>query len=147
MLLDFDTLVEKAKEDLEVNKDNLIEVSAKTGIDLVFYAEQRARWISEKSKAENEQERIYRYLWLYYTGKANAQCLEYLKKKPFKIQLNNKQDIEKFIESDTLYLEVKEKISKIENTVKFLDEVIGAVRFRTQVVRNIIQEKHSSGEL
>lgn len=146
MILEFDDLVEKAKEDLEINHDNLIEVSARTGIDMVFYAEQRSRWNQQKSKREAELDKVYRYLWLYYTGKANASCLEYLKKKtPFKIQLNNKQDIEKFIESDTLYQEVKTTVQDAENAIKFLDEVIGAIRFRTQVVRNIIQEKTNLG--
>ena len=146
MLLKFDDLVEKAKEDLEINKDNLIDVSARTGIDMVFYAEQRSRWNQQKTRYESELDKVYRYLWLYYTGKANASCLEYLKKKtPFKIELNNKQDIEKFIESDTLYQEAKANVLDAEDTIKFLDEVIGAVRFRTQVVRNIIQEKTNLG--
>ena len=61
----------------------------------------------------------------------------------YKLQLNNKQDVEQFIESDGLYQEQKRMVSKAENTIKFLDEIIGAVRFRAQVVRNMIQEKTS----
>ena len=41
MLLNFEELVEKAKIDLDLSKDKLIESSSNTGIDLIFYAEQR----------------------------------------------------------------------------------------------------------
>jgi len=144
MLLSFEDLVEKAKKDLEINPTNLVNVSANTGIDMVFYAEQRYRWQEYKRQLEEKLERISRYLWYYYNGKATAQQLQVInKEKPFKLQLNNKQDVEQFIESDGLYQEQKRLVSKAENTVKFLDEVIGAVRFRAQVVRNMIQEKTS----
>lgn len=146
MRLNFDFLVEKAKEDLELNQDNLIEASSKTGIDMVFYAEQRHYWMTAKNDATAKLERLARYLWLYYSGKATAKHLEILSRKtPFKLQLNNKQDIESFITSDQLYQEQQAQVNEAESVIKFLDEVIGAVRFRAQVVRNIIQEKNSLG--
>lgn len=144
MILNFDELVEKAKIDLDIKPENLIAVSANTGIDMVFYAEQRKRWIELRDREATALKRIARYLWLYYNGKANAAQLQAVnKKQPFKLQLNNKQDVETFIESDTEYLEQKKAVDDAEATIKFLDEVIGAVRFRAQVVRNIIQEKTS----
>lgn len=144
MLLNFEDLVEKAKVDLDLSKDKLIESSSNTGIDLIFYAEQRKQWVDQRSVQENNLERLRRLLWLYYSGKANAKQIELLdKKKPFQLQLNTKQDIEQFITSDTLYLEKKTLLDQMDSTIKFLDEVIGAVRFRAQVVRNIIQEKNS----
>lgn len=144
MLLNFNELVEKAKMDLDIKPENLINVSANTGIDMVFYAEQRKRWVEVKDREEAALKRISRYLWLYYNGKATAQQLQIInKKQPFKLQLNTKQDVETFIESDTEYLEQKKCVNDAEATIKFLDEVIGAVRFRAQVVRNIIQEKTS----
>lgn len=142
MLLNFEDLVEKAKVDLEVNPDNLVSASANTGIHMVFYAEQRFRWQEFRRQNEEKLERISRYLWYYYNGKATAQQLQVINKdKPFKLQLNTKQDVEKFIESDGLYQEQKRLVDKCDNVIKFLDEVIGAVRFRAQVVRNMIQEK------
>lgn len=144
MTVDFKDLVEKAKTDLDIKPENLIEVSAKTGIDMVFYAEQRKNWMEKRDHAETTLKRIARYLWLYYNGKATAAQLNLINKKtPFKIQLNNKQDVETFIESDTEYLEQKKCVDDAEATIKFLDEVIGAIRFRAQVVRNMIQEKNS----
>ena len=142
-MVEFEELVEKAKHDLDITQDNLIEVSARTGIDLIFYAEQRKHWVELRSREEAALKRIARYLWLYYNGKANAQQLNAInKKQPFKLQLNTKQDIETFIESDTEYLEQKQALDKAETTIKFLDEVIGACKFRAQVVRNIIQEQN-----
>ena len=145
-MISFEELVEKAKEDLDINQDNLIEVSAKTGIDMVFYAEARKSWVQLRDREDAALKRIARYLWLYYNGKATAQQLQVInKKQPFKLQLNNKQDIETFIESDTEYLEQKKSVDDAEATIKFLDEVIGAIKFRAQVVRNIIQEKSTLG--
>jgi hypothetical protein len=145
-MISFEELVEKAKEDLDINQDNLIEVSAKTGIDMVFYAEARKSWVQLRDREDAALKRISRYLWLYYNGKATAQQLQVInKKQPFKLQLNNKQDIETFIESDTEYLEQKKSVDDAEATIKFLDEVIGAIKFRAQVVRNIIQEKSTLG--
>ena len=62
-----------------------------------------------------------------------------------KIQLATKQDIDKFIISDDMYIDNEKQITAAENVIKFLDEVIGAVKFRAQVVRNIIQEKTTLG--
>ena len=144
MLLSFEDLVEKAKVDLDLNPDRLIDASANTGMDMVFYAEQRARWQEQRAKEATKLEGISRFLWLYYSGKANAQQLEAIgKKTPFKLQLNNKQDIETFITSDSVYQDQLLKVNAADNTIKFLDEIVGAVRFRAQVVRNMIQEKHS----
>ena len=144
MLINFNELVEKAKIDLDLNPDKLIEASANTGIDMVFYAEQRMRWQEYRSQEQSKLDRLSRALWLYYNGKANSQQLEALgKKTPFKLQLNNKQDIETFITSDSVYQEQKNRIDHIDSVIKFLEEVIGAIRFRAQVVRNMIQEKNS----
>lgn len=144
MLLSFEDLVEKAKNDLDITQDNLVEISANTGVDMVFYAEQRKGWMNIRDRETTALKRIERYLWLYYNGKATAAQLEAINKKsPFKLQLNTKQDIETFIESDVEYLEQKKSLDEAESVIKFLDEVISAIRFRTQVVRNIIQEKHS----
>lgn len=144
MLLNLEELVEKAKVDLNLTPDKLIEASANTGIDMVFYAEQRARWQEQRAKEASKLERLSRFLWLYYNGKANAQQLEAIgKKTPFKLQLNNKQDIETFITSDSIYQDQQLKVNNADNVIKFLDEVVGAVRFRAQVVRNMIQEKNS----
>ena len=146
MILDFETLVEKAKVDLDIKQENLVEVSAKTGIDMIFYAEQRKNWMQQRDHEEVCQKRVSRALWLYYNGKATAAQLESInKKQPFKIQLNNKQDVETFIESDTEYLAQKKCVDDAEAVIKFLDEVIGAIRFRAQVVRNIIQANSSLG--
>lgn len=147
-MISFEDLVEKAKTDLDITSDNLVEVSARTGIDLVFYAEARKSWIQLRDREDAALKRVARYLWLYYNGKATAQQLQVInKKQPFKLQLNNKQDIETFIESDTEYLEQKKLVDDAEATIKFLDEVIGAIKFRAQVVRNIIQEKSSLGTI
>lgn len=143
MLINFEELVEKAKIDLDLKPENLVSASANTGIDMVFYAEQRVRWQEYRSNEQGKLERLYRALWLYYNGKATAQQLEALgKKTPFKLQLNNKQDIETFITSDSTYQEQQNRVNHIDSVIKFLDEVIGAVRFRAQVVRNMIQEKN-----
>lgn len=148
MLVNFEDLVEKAKEDLELNPDNLTTASANTGIDMVFYSEQRVRWQEYRSQEQSKLERISRGLWLYYNGKATAEQLSALgKKTPFKLQLSNKQDTETFISSDSIYQEQKHKIDHIDAVLKFLDEVIGAVRFRAQVVRNMISEKNSPGSI
>ena len=115
---------------------------------MIFYAEQRHNWQLQRNSEQSKLERLSRFLWLYYNGKANAQQLEVLgKKTPFKLQLNNKQDIETFITSDSVYQEQQQRINSIDATIKFLDEVIGAVRFRAQVVRNMISEKNSLGSL
>lgn len=144
MLVNFNDLVEKAKKDLDLNPERLLDASANTGVDMVFYAEQRVRWQEYRTQEQLKLERLTRALWLYYNGKANGQQLEALgKKTPFKLQLNNKQDIETFITSDTLYQEQKSRVEHTESVLKFLDEVIGAVRFRAQVVRNMIQEKNT----
>lgn len=146
MLVNFEDLVEKAKKDLDLDPDKLIEASANTGVDMVFYAEQRVRWQQYRAQEQLKLERLSRALWLYYNGKANGQQLEALGKKiPFKLQLNNKQDIETFITSDSVYQEQKSRLDHIDSVIKFLEEVIGAIRFRAQVVRNMIQEKNSFG--
>lgn len=148
MLLLFEELVEKAKKDLDLSPDSLLTASANTGIDMVFYVEQRYHWIDAKNKAQQKLDKISRYLWYYYNGKATAQQLKLINKdKPFKLQLNTKQDIEKFIESDSLYQDQQAIVENADNVIKFLDEVIGAVRFRAQVVRNMIQEKQTQGSV
>lgn len=145
MLITFEELVEKAKNDLDITSDNLVEVSARTGVDLLFYAEARKNWSDHRDVLKQQLDKISRFLWLYYTGKGNADTLAKIGRKPFKIQLATKQDIDKFIISDDMYIDNEKQITAAENVIKFLDEVIGAVKFRAQVVRNIIQEKTSLG--
>lgn len=146
MKLSFNQLVEQAKKDLDITSDNLVEASANTGIHLLFYAEQRKLYVGERNRISQQLTKVKRLLWQYYSGKANAKVLETLnRKKPFQIQFSTKGDIDNFILSDPEYQVVESELNEIESVIKFLDEVIGAIRFRTQVVRNILQEKQLLG--
>lgn len=141
-MLDYEQLKKEAKQDLFVDESTIISASAKNGVItckwLDYYREMALQYNNDKVS----KDKIELALYLYYTGKANQKQLEALNKtKPFSLKIDTKADIEKFIKASSEYIDVCSKLAEDEQTLKFIDETIQALKFQNNKISNIISYK------
>lgn len=141
--LDFHRIIIEATEDLNLQPEQIIRDSVKSGQDLCKYLRYKKIFTDKRNKLQSHLDKLKNHLWMYYTGKASKKLIEYLEKeKPFQIQLTRIGDVDTFIEGDSSFVSLKEELKGIEDTIKALDEILGAIKNRHFLIRNVIQEKN-----
>jgi len=132
----------EADIDLKITDSSIVKASMENGIII-------CKWIDRyKSEAVNlkklniKKDNIELLLYLYYTGKAGKEQLEALNKtKPFGLKVDNRSDIERFIKGSKLFQEQTIEIEEQIQILKFIDEVIQALKFQNNKIGNIITYK------
>ena len=95
-------------------------------------------------KAEYDHKLLVREKWEYYTGKAPAEAYA---KKPFNLKLL-RQDLDKYIDSDEVVIQAKQKVDYLQTVVDFLDRTIRQISNRTFTIKNSIDwKKFTSGAI
>lgn len=140
--MDIFKLKSEAKEDLYIDESNIISSSMKSGITICKWLDYYRIKAIEFNQTKAKRDKIELTLYLYYTGKANQEQLEYLgKSKPFGLKIDTKSDIEKFIKASKEYIEIDLTVKSIEQDLKFIDETIQALKFQNNKISNIISYK------
>ena len=110
-----------------------------------FYNQEiKAKWLDYKSRFElllarskGDYQVLYREKWEYYGGKSDAKVYA---AKPFDLKVL-KTDLQIYISSDSDVIELSNKISYLETTIKFIDGVIKSIDNRGWDIKHAISWK------
>ena len=88
-------------------------------------------------KYENEQKKLRKYKWLYYTGKISQEELNFFGWTPFQLNIL-KQDVDKFMDSDEDLVDLKDKMSYQKLKVDYIESTIKMINNRQWLIRQAI---------
>ena len=95
-------------------------------------------------KAEYEHKTMTRDKWEYYTGKADPSVYQ---ERPFNLKVL-RQDVDKYIKSDSDVNKLEQKVTYIETTVDYLEKTLKIISNRTFTIKNAIDwRKFTSGAI
>ena len=93
-------------------------------------------------KAEYGHKSLLKEKWEYYTGKADPSVYQ---TKPFNLKVL-RQDVDKYIKSDSDVNKLEQKVTYIETTVDYLEKTLKIISNRTFTIKNAIDwKKFTSG--
>lgn len=136
--MNLDELKKEAYEDLPITKEEHLDQEAFKNQEL------KAKWLDYKSRFElllvrnkGEYQRLYRDKWEYYGGKADAKVYV---AKPFDLKVL-KSDLAMYISSDEDIIQLSDKISYLEYTIKYCEGIIKSIDNRGWDTKNAIEWK------
>ena len=136
--MNLDELKKEAYEDLPITKEEHLDQEAFKNQEL------KAKWLDYKSRFElllvrnkGEYLRLYRDKWEYYGGKADAKVYV---AKPFDLKVL-KSDLAMYISSDEEIIQLSDKISYLEYTIKYCEGIIKSIDNRGWDTKNAIEWK------
>ena len=95
-----------------------------------------------RKKADQDHKTLIREKWEYYTGKADPSVYQ---AKPFNLKVL-RQDVDKYIKSDSDVNKLEQKVTYIETTVDYLERTLKLISNRTFTIKNAIDwKKFTSG--
>jgi len=137
-------LQELADKDLKINDMEYDLESIKTPQLHNKYMKFLNKFRLQLSIAENEMHILKRNKWEYYTGKASP---EVYKEKPFDLKIL-RQDVDKYIDSDTELQKSKQKVDYLNTIVDYLDKTVRQISNRTFTIKNAVEwKKFTSGAI
>ena len=136
--MNLDELKKEAYEDLPITKEEHLDQEAFKNQEL------KAKWLDYKSRFElllvrnkGEYQRLYRDKWEYYGGKADAKVYV---AKPFDLKVL-KSDLAMYISSDEEIIQLSDKISYLEYTIKYCEGIIKSIDNRGWDTKNALEWK------
>ena len=140
--MDWSVLKKEAENDLYIDESSIISSSLKSGVVISKWLDYYRNKALEIQLNKTRKDKIELTLFLYYTGKASQEHLNYLgKDKPFGLKVDTKSDIERFIKASKEYIEIECTIKQEEQDLKYIDEIIQALKFQNNKIANIISYK------
>ena len=131
-----------ADKDLKINDVELDLESLKTPQLHNKSSKYHTKYKNLLKVAEQDLARIVREKWEYYTGKADPSVYQ---TKPFNLKVL-RQDVDKYIKSDSDVNKLEQKVTYIETTVDYLEKTLKIISNRTFTIKNAIDwKKFTSG--
>jgi len=140
MKLDLESIREMWKEDCIIEEMNLDEESRKTPSLHAKYLEIHSLTKLRLKRAELDQKTLLKDKWLYYNGKMDEETIQQKgwDFDPFNGLRVLKGDMDHYYDSDTDIQKSEEKITYYKTIISTLDEIINNLRWRHQVIKNMI---------
>jgi len=140
MKLDLESILEMWKEDCIIEEMNLDEESRKTPSLHAKYLEIHSLTKLRLKRAELDQKTLLKDKWLYYNGKMDEETIQQKgwDFDPFNGLRVLKGDMDHYYDSDTDIQKSEEKITYYKTIISTLDEIINNLRWRHQVIKNMI---------
>ena len=140
MKLDLESILEMWKEDCIIEEMNLDEESRKTPSLHAKYLEIHSLTKLRLKRAELDQKTLLKDKWLYYNGKMDEETIQQKgwDFDPFNGLRVLKGDMDHYSDSDTDIQKSEEKITYYKTIISTLDEIINNLRWRHQVIKNMI---------
>jgi len=106
---------------------------------LKIFSEERLRLVRMESKKKSLQ----KLKWLYYTGKIDKTSLDEMGWETFELDLKsrNKEDLNRFIDSDNDLLEMQDKIEYQKEKMNYLETIVKSLVNRGYLIKNAIDWK------
>ena len=138
----FDELQLLADKDLKLNDTELDLESLKTPQLHNKYSKFHHQYVNLLKKAEQDRDVMIREKWEYYTGKADPSLYQ---EKPFNLKVL-RQDVDKYLKSDSELIKLEQKVTYIQSVVDYLDKTIRLIANRSFQIKNSIEwRKFTSG--
>jgi len=104
-----------------------------------IFSEERLRLVRMESKKKSLQ----KLKWLYYTGKIDKSSLDEMGWETFELDIKsrNKEDLNRFIDSDNDLLEMQDKIEYQKEKINYLEAIIKSLTNRGYFIKNAIDWK------
>ena len=136
--MNLDELKKEAYKDLPITNQEHLDQEAYKNQEI------KAKWLDYKSRFEllltknkGDYQKLYREKWEYYGGKSDAKIDV---QKPFDLKVL-KSDLAMYISSDEEIIELSNKISYLEYTIKYCEGVIKSIDNRGWDTKNAIEWK------
>ena len=131
-----------ADKDLKINDVELDLESLKTPQLHNKYSKYHTKYKNLVKLAEQDLARFVREKSENYTGKADPSVYQ---TKPFNLKVL-RQDVDKYIKSDSDVNKLEQKVTYIETTVDYLEKTLKIISNRTFTIKNAIDwKKFTSG--
>ena len=142
--MDLEQLQDLAEKDLKINDTELDLESLKTPQLHNKYLKHLNNFKLLLSKANVDYYKMKKDKWEYYTGKAPQQVYA---ENPFNLKIL-KTDIDKYMESDTELVKLKQKVEYVSTVIDFLESTIKQISNRGFQIKNAIDwRKFTSGAI
>ena len=136
--MNLDQLKEEASKDLPIiDQEHLDQEAYKNQVLKPKWLDYKTRFELLLTRSKGEYQRLYRIKWEYYGGKADAKVYV---AKPFDLKVL-KTDLHMYITSDEEIIQLSDKISYLEITVKFIEGIIKSIDNRGWDTKNAIEWK------
>ena len=138
MMTTIDEILKKSKKDLFVDKKQLDHEAVKCAALIHDYLSYHKQYTNTYITTKSKLDKIKRILWFYYTGKADNEHLLFLNRtRPFKIHLD-KRDVEKFIQSDSMYRKYDDELEQLKENIKIIEGIIDALKYLPNAIKSSI---------
>ena len=147
-MLDLESILNEWKEDSEIPKHQLDEVSRNTPMLHAKYLQYLSITKLNLKRAENAQYRLLKDKWLYYNGKMDHETLQEKgwNPDPFDGLKVMKGEMDYYYNSDPEIQSSEEKITYLKTIISTLEEIIQTLRWRHSTIKNILDfRKFESG--
>ena len=134
--MNLDKIQEMWQNDSTIDPDNLHDESLKIPqLHSKYYTVYNTvTLLREKARTQYNQVRLERYN--YYTGKADPDVYA---EEPFPYKVREKDAIQRHLDADEKLTKLDLKIRYYDATLKFLEEIIKNVSYRTFQIKNAIE--------
>lgn len=126
-------ILDRAKKDLHLHKDDLISESVRTPDLFSDYHKMYRAIRMAKKELVNKRKIMIKEKWEYYSGKAPD---EVYKKKPFGHKLKFKENIAKFVDADDELLKLTDNIETLEEKEDTLQTIMTQINNRSFLINN-----------
>jgi hypothetical protein len=141
-MTELNNLKNEAIEDTRITESSIIKSSMENGLIICKWIDRYKQIAIDLKKVHHKRDNMELLLYLYYSGKASKEQLDFLKKsKPFGLKIDNRSDIERFIKGSMIYQEIDIELEELSQILKFIDEVIQTLKFQNNKISNIIAYK------
>lgn len=149
-MIDFDSLDDgvfeklklEAEKDVRLTKNDLANASYETPKTYMKYLNLHMDASRKLRSAMVQEKKVYKKVWEYYNGKLPDAVYA---QKPLNIKIL-KTDTDKYIDTDNLMIETREKVDDLKKAVSYLEKVLDQLKSRGFVIKNLIDyEKFKNG--
>lgn len=104
-----------------------------------IFSEEKLRIVRMYAKRKE----LLKLKWLYYTGKIDKEILDEMNWEPFMLDIKsrNKDDLNRFLDSDSDILDMDQKIEYQKEKISYLESIIKSLTNRGFLIKNSIEWK------
>jgi len=140
-MLNLENILNEWKDDCEIPKHKLDEVSRTTPSLHAKYLEYLSLTKLQLKRAEHSQQSLLKEKWLYYNGKLSQEELESKgwEPDPFNGLKVLKGEMDRYYDSDPEIQRSEERIAYLKTIIDTLVEIVDSLKWRHQTIKNIIE--------
>lgn len=138
----FEKLKMEAEKDVKLTPNSIADSSIASPKLYMKYLNLHTDASRKLRKAMILEKQVYKKVWEYYNGKSPD---EVYVRKPLNVKIL-KTDMDKYIDTDSLMVEVREKVDDLKKIVAYLEKVMDQLKNRNFIIKNLIDyEKFKNG--